>query len=91
MTAQLALDFSARARRNDPQTSKDAAGRVDGVQLARRVLDALRAGGAGSSHEIADRLGMPRDSISPRMKPLEIAGAVRRAGRRDGKTIWEAC
>ena len=84
---QIAIDFTARARRSDPETSQEAAGRVDGKQLAARVLEELRAG-PGTAHEIAERMGLSLVTVSPRMKPLEVAGKVRRDGRRDGRTVW---
>jgi DNA-binding MarR family transcriptional regulator len=85
---QLAIDFTARARRSDPETSQEAAGRVDGKQLAARVLEELRIGGPGTAHEIAERMGLSLVTVSPRMKPLEVAGKVWRDGRRDGRTVW---
>lgn len=87
---QLAIDFEARARRADPETSQEAAGRVDGKRMAERVLADLRANGPATSHEIAKRTGLDLVTVSPRMKPLETANLVKRAGRRDNRTVWEA-
>lgn len=87
---QLPIDFTARARSSDPQTARDAAHRVDGKGLAALVLAELRANGPGTSHEIASRMDRDLVTVSPRMKPLENAGLVERAGRRDGRTVWRA-
>lgn len=87
---QIAIDFSARARASDPETSSAAAGRIDGSALALKVLESLRRDGPGSSHDIADRLGLSLVTVSPRMKPLEDAGKVQRDGKANGRTIWKA-
>ena len=89
---QLTLNYSvpARSRLTDPQTSRDAASRVDAPNLADRVLTELRVNGPGTSREIAERMGLSLVTVSPRLKPLEDAGEVQRIGRRDGMTIWEA-
>lgn len=87
---QLGFDFTARARRRDPETSQVAAGSIDGRGLAEQVYRELQAGGPGTSHELAERLGMSLVTVSPRMKPLEDAGKVERCGRRDGRTVWKA-
>jgi DNA-binding MarR family transcriptional regulator len=91
MNEQMALDFSARARRRDPETSQEAAGRVDSAALAMLVLTSLRAEGPATSHELAERLKRSLVTISPRMKPLETAGLVRRDGKREKRTVWKAC
>lgn len=90
MSDQLSIDFQARSRRTDPATSHEAAARISGSALAAKVLECLRIDGAATSHEIAARLGLSLVTVSPRMKPLEIAGKVERDGRRDGRTIWRA-
>ena len=82
--------FDALARRSDPETSQEAAGRTDGARLAQMVYEELKSRGGSTSHELAARMGLSLVTVSPRMKPLEDAGKVRRIGRRDGRTIWEA-
>lgn len=86
---ELELPLRALARATDPQTSKDAALRVDPEGLAAIVLTELRKM-PGTSHELAQRLAMSLVTVSPRMKPLEDRGFVKRAGKREGRTIWEA-
>ena len=80
----------AFARAGDPLTSKEAAARVTKTLTTRerQVLAALEHG-PGTCREIAERLRMGRDSISPRMGPLEAAGRVERTGeRRDRQAVW---
>lgn len=87
---QLTFDAPLRAlaRRRDPETSQEAAGRVDAKGVALAVLTEL-ARGPGTCHELAERLGASLVSISPRMKPLEALGRVERVGRREGRTVWK--
>lgn len=83
------LPLFAHARTTDPQTSKDAAQRVNAAELEARVLAVLRVAPEGkTSHEIAAVLDRPLVSVSPRMKPLESRGLVVRDGRREGRTVW---
>jgi DNA-binding transcriptional ArsR family regulator len=78
----------ARARATDPEPSHAAAAKVDAKGLAALVLAEL-ARAPGTTHELADRLGISLVTVSPRMKPLEGAGLVTRAGKRDGRTVWK--
>lgn len=90
------FDGAARARSADPTTSKTAAASLnkDGKakELAQRVLGVLRSRAhGGTSGEIADTLGIGRDSVSPRMKKLEDANlVVRTTERRERQTVWKA-
>ena len=96
MTKQITIDFAALARRYDPQTSKDAANSVDVERLQGLVLDMLRDC-PSTTQELADFCKMPRDSISPRIRPLVDKGLVmdsglRRAGPSGRKAIvWRLC
>ena len=90
MSSQLAIDFQALARRNDPATSHEAAQRVCGQELALRVLESLQTHGCATSHELAARLGLSLVTVSPRLKPLETFGKVQRVGRSQGRTVWAA-
>lgn len=87
---QFALNFSALARRKDRDTAKEAAARTDGPSLAARVLEELRAHGPGTSHELAERLGLSLVTVSPRMAPLERAGHIEAAGTVNRRTLWKA-
>jgi DNA-binding transcriptional ArsR family regulator len=90
MSEQFAIDFQARARATDRGTAHAAAAKVDGAGLALKVLDELRTHGPGTSHDIAERLGLSLVTVSPRMRPLERKHLVRDTGKRDGRTVWEA-
>jgi hypothetical protein len=79
----------AYSRNSDPQTSRDAALRVDTKTTEQVVLDALRDEYNGlTTVEIAQKTSRYIGSITPRMKPLETRGYVTRSGKRDGRTVW---
>jgi hypothetical protein len=83
-----------RARTTDPETSHEAAARVAPhvAQLDNQVHASLsEVPGGMTTRELADRSGIERVSVSPRMKPMEIAGRVERTSeRRDGGIVWRA-
>lgn len=82
----------AYARHTDPQSSHDAARSVDTTTLEQLVMLALEELGGGTSASVSEHLDLDRVSISPRFKPLERKGLIRRTDRReDGSQIWEAC
>lgn len=89
---QLSLDAPLRAlaRTQDPATSHAAAARVDAPKISDLVLAELRAHGPGTSHDLAARLGLSLVTVSPRLKPLELAGKVERRGTEDKRTVWAA-
>ena len=88
----LILPLRALARAHDPRTSKAAAFKVAAVSISERVLASLREQGPATTRELAARLAIDLVSVSPRMKPLEQAGLVRRKDTdpEQGMTIWEA-
>lgn len=94
---QADFDFTARpalARSSDPITSHDAARHVDTNALEHLVLAELR-NGPGTTEDLARRLNRSLVTVSPRLKPLEAKGLVRRAGRARNQsgslaTVWEA-
>jgi DNA-binding MarR family transcriptional regulator len=75
---QLSLLDGAYARRSDPHTAHEAAQRVNVTDLESVVLEALRALGPSTSHEVAAHTGLDLVTVSPRFKPLEKKGLVRR-------------
>lgn len=91
---------AARARNRDQETSRLAAESLDENTLSllrADIMAALRSAPNGlTTSEIADRLGRPRDSISPRMKALVAGGLIsntftRRAGPSGrGQIVWVA-
>lgn len=82
-----AREYVAKARRTDPQESHDAAARVNVGARERQVLEALMQGDA-TSYEVAARLGVTVERISPRFRPLEAKGKILRVGRKGGRTLW---
>lgn len=88
--SQLSL-LDAPARRTDPETSREAAASVDAAGLEALVLRALHDLGPSTSREVAEHLGRDLVTVSPRFRPLERKGRVRRTERRrDRATVWEA-
>lgn len=93
-------DLFAWARRTDPETAHAAAAALTTEALARLqrlVCDALAEHPEGlTTTEIAAIGGLPRDSISPRMRTLTEGGLVadsgaRRvpAGKRRSSIVWK--
>jgi len=89
----------ALARRDDPETSHEAAAKVDVSKREAEVYAALRAvWPAGlTTHEIEDATGIAAGSVTPRMKRLVEKGWVERTeerriprGHTSPQTIWRA-
>ena len=77
----------AYARGTDPQTSHDAAAAVRGEVANHReqmVVDALFEIGPSTANEVVEFLGGGQyyQSITPRFKPLEKKGLIRRTGQK---------
>ena len=104
MNEHLGPLFEAHARRQDPETSHQAAAAFRGEAAGRAeqiVLDALdRLGGSGTAYQIeveTQKIHPHIDSntITPRLKPLEKKGHIRRTDRRGPgrgsrkQIIWE--
>jgi DNA-binding MarR family transcriptional regulator len=80
---------TARARKLDPETSKEAAASVNTTAMEELILYLLYKFGPSSTKELAMKSLRSRDSLSPRMKSLEQRGLVfRTAERRDKATVW---
>jgi hypothetical protein len=75
----------AFARATDPEPSHVAAAVVDAAGLEHQVRAAL-ADGPLTTEQLADRIGVPRDSISPRMRSLERKQQVERVGKRANRS-----
>ena len=87
---QESFEF-AGARNTDPQTSHDAAARVDGKGLCEMVLTYLLTVEDATAHEVAEALGLSLVTVSPRFKPLEGMRLIERTGeRRDRRQTWRA-
>ena len=88
----------ALARRSDPETSHEAAAKVMVTVVAGLVFVALRSSTDGlTATEIAERTGMERDTVSPRLPELVRAKLIRDsgrkrkpAGRNRNQIVWEA-
>ena len=78
MSEQLSLLDGAYARHTDPHTSHEAARSIQVTDLESVVLGALRALGPSTSHEVAEYTGLDLVTVSPRFKPLEKKGLVKR-------------
>jgi predicted ArsR family transcriptional regulator len=85
MTGTELIDEPPRARNTDPETSHDAAEAVNLNRLQNAILGFLDGAGfrGATCGEMAQALGIPRDSLSPRMRTLEayhlvIETAIRR-------------
>lgn len=84
---QRTFDELRRSRRDDPDTSKDAARRAHGLagEHARLILDVLRARRARckpplTPHEIASLCGLGSVQVSRRLAELEANGLIVVAG-----------
>lgn len=99
MSEQLAIDFSARARRTDPATSHDAAEKASkfahGHHLKiRNFLDGISP---RSAHyiDIAEATGLDRHAVARRLKEIFDAGLIEKAGvghlpNGNKATMWRA-
>ena len=85
----------ARARNEDPETSKEAARRISHrlTELETLVLSALQEAGhyGATSGEVAEATGVDLQSVTPRFAPMAERGlVVRTKSRRDGRYVWVA-
>lgn len=83
-------------RHSDPDTSREAAAKINTTKWERLVRDAVKALGTATNYEIAQHLGVEQvASISPRVKPLREKGLLRWNGeKRPGNStrlqrVWE--
>lgn len=87
---QLAIDFTRRrARRNDPDTSKDAAARAQAFAESHhgRILAALNE--PGTCKEIGARIGLDHVAVARRLPELQAMGKAEPTDeRRGGCRVW---
>lgn len=77
------MSTEAHARSSDPSTSQAAARSLKTSELEGVVLAKLKTFRKGAtSDELARALGLSRDSVSPRMKPLVSKGHVVDSGKK---------
>lgn len=86
---QLGLFEPARARRRDPETSQEAAGKVRqfAANHFNRIAAALRDG-PGTYTEIAERCGLERHAVARRLPEMAHLGVAPTGERRDGMRVW---
>jgi len=81
----------AYARREDPNTSKDAAATVNSAALEALVVDALRSHPDASIQDVVEITGERYRSISPRFAPLRRKGVIYMSGKKKaaqtGRTV----
>lgn len=96
---QFAFDFTRRARRRDPETSKAAAARAGefGSDHHRKIVGSLMTQGPATIYELAERTKLDHVAIARRLPELEKLGVARptqnmRASP-SGRAcrVWEAC
>lgn len=83
-------DVRARARKSDPETSKEAAAKLNADECARlnqrdeHVMCGLAPLGdhGATTFELTPILEVPRENFSSRMSGLEKRGLVKRVGKR---------
>ncbi len=86
----------AYARREDPNTSQDAATTVNGAALEVLVVDALRSHPDASIQDVVEITGERYRSISPPFAPLRRKGLIYVSGKKKavqtGRTVqmWRA-
>lgn len=97
MTQQPSLFDEDRglARNTDPETSHEAAAKVDANRLEHLVWECLVKHGPLMTEQICEVLQMPWKTISPRLRPLCNKGLVRAMGTAYASTgrrviVWEA-
>lgn len=87
---QFALSFEpVRARRSDPETSQEAAGKVRqfAANHYNRIAAALRES-PGTYTEIADRCGLERHAVARRLPEMAHLGVHPTGVKRDGMREW---
>jgi len=87
---QYAMTFEpARSRRRDPETSKEAAGKVRGFAANHynKIAAALRDA-PGTYVEIADKCGLERHAVARRLPEMAHLGVTKTDEKRDGRTVW---
>ena len=84
----------ALARRSDPATSHEAAAQiapaVDGLERAVLAQVVLHGSAGVTMHDVADRLGIPLVSASPRFAPLQRKSQIVAIGKIQRRTLWMA-
>ena len=88
--AKALRKIPALFRKTDPSTSVEAAAKVErqAGRLRVLILQHLREKDL-NAREMASLIGVPRDSISPRLAPLVRRGLIRQVATRDGQAVYQ--
>ena len=88
-TQKRLAKIPALLRATDPETSFEAAKKAErqAGKLTELVLLHLK-GGYFTAGELAEKIGVPRDSISPRLAPLRRRGLIVKVGTYAGQTVY---
>lgn len=70
------------ARKDDPESSKEAAAVMNATALEDVAVEQMAKRGRLTTIEMASAVGLPRDSISPRMKNLVRKGIAINTGEK---------
>lgn len=82
----------AHARRNDPETSHEAAEHVKGLRATNLEQIALEAFTVeGTAHDLCERTGLPWQTITPRLAPLKRKGLLYDTGKRERGPTGRRC
>ena len=89
----LPLFDQPQARKTDPKTSHSAARRVKANSVRHRILNAMEASPytESATWQIAQRMGVSRDSVSPHMKPLKTMGYILEWGETKNPLTGNMC
>ena len=89
----LPLFDQPQARKTDPKTSHSAARRVKANSVRHRILNAMEASPytESATWQIAQRMGVSRDSVSPHMRPLKVMGYVMEMGEIENPATGNKC
>ena len=85
----------AKARKSDPETSKQAAAKMNRSKKVTQhnllIVAALTIDGPQTGRELGDSTCLGQVPVMRRMSALVERGVVRDTGeKRDGQTVWEA-
>lgn len=89
---QMAITFEpVRARKRDPETSQRAASRVERFASGHfaKILKGLARFTCATYREIAAEAGLEPVAVARRLRELETAGMIERAGQTNGFTLWK--
>lgn len=83
------LDWVGGVRTTDPETSQSAS-KINRKPLVERVYDIMYRNQWGwTGKDLARELGVPLNSVTPRLAPLRRQGRIKDSGEsKDGQILW---